>query len=264
MKLLTLNTHSLMEENYEEKLNCFVNTVIKHKIDVIALQEIMQPAEARPINFPCLSVGYIPLKQGNHAVNVAKALLEKGEKYNLAWLGFKKSYDCFDEGVAILTKNAIEKTKVITLTPFDEYENWKTRKALGVRANNEWYFSIHMGWWNSFEYEFAELCKLLPKDEKCWLLGDFNSPASERDKGYDLIVKSGFYDTYILAENKDEGYTANTKIDGWNDKSDEKIRIDYIFTTKKTKIKSSFVIFNGLNEEIVSDHFGIIVNTEEK
>ena len=253
-----------MEADYEEKLDCFVNAVLKHRVDVIALQEIMQPIDGKPSNFPCLNSGYIPLKQGNHAVNIAKALYDKGEKYSLAWLGFKKSYDKFDEGIAILTKHSIEKAKSINLTALDDYESWRTRKALGVQVNNEWFFSVHMGWWDSFEYEFEQLKKNLPQNKRYWLMGDFNSPASEREKGYDLIISSGLYDTYTLAKNKDEGYTANTKIDGWKKESDKKIRIDYIFTNKMSEIESSFVIFNGSNENVVSDHFGIIVNVEEQ
>lgn len=264
MKLLTLNTHSLIERNYIKKLNFFADAVVKHKIDVIALQEVMQPINGENAKFSCVNVGAIPLKEGNHALNVVKALLERGEKYNFVWLGFKKSYDSFDEGLAILTKSSVEKAKAILLTPFDEYDNWKTRKALGVKHGNEWFYSIHMGWWDSFAYEFKQLHASLSKKEKYWLMGDFNSIASERDRGYDLIVNSGLFDTYTLAKNKDSGFTANTKIDGWNKKSDEKIRIDYIFTTEKTEIESSFVIFNGSNEEIVSDHFGILVKVEEK
>ncbi len=264
MKLLTLNTHSLMEKDYEKKLNTFVNAVVKHEIYVVALQEVMQPISARKSGYPCINAGYIPLKEGNHALNVVRALLEKGEKYQLVWLGFKKSYDRFDEGLAILTRETVEKVKAVNLTPFDEYENWRTRKALGARIGSKWFFSVHMGWWESFAYEFNQLKESLPQNETCWLMGDFNSPASERDKGYDTVIKRGLYDTYIMAKNKDEGFTANTKIDGWHKENNEKIRIDYIFTTEKTEIKSSFVIFNGSNEDIVSDHFGILVDMEEK
>lgn len=265
MKLLTLNTHSLMENDYEDKLKQFVNAVAKHQVDVIALQEIMQPIDGEKSDLECVTLGKIPLKNGNHALNIIKALGKMGHKYNLFWLGFKKSYDKFDEGLAILTKHKVEDAKEVTLTPFDTYENWKTRKALAVKIKGEWFYSVHFGWWDSFKYEYEQLINSINRIEQNWLMGDFNSIAAERDKGYDLMINSGVYDTFVLAANKDEGYTANTKIDGWQKESDpEKIRIDYIFVTKKTEIKSSFVIFNGANEPVVSDHFGILVTTEEK
>ena len=260
MKLLTLNTHSLKEKSYDKKLNTLVNAIIKHKIDVVALQEVMQPINEVASKYPHANCGNIPLKRGNHALNVAKALEEKGEKYNLVWVGFKRSYDIFDEGLAILTPHAVEDVKVITLTSFDNYHDWKTRKSLGAKIKGEWFYSVHMGWWDSFECEFGSLLGGIENDKRAWLMGDFNSVASERDKGYDLVIASGLYDTYTLAVNKDSGITAHVGIDGWEGEEKE-IRIDYIFVNKKTKIESSLVIFNGTNEDIVSDHFGILLTT---
>ena len=40
MKLLTLNTHSLQEENYAEKLEWFIDRILTEQPDVIALQVI--------------------------------------------------------------------------------------------------------------------------------------------------------------------------------------------------------------------------------
>ena len=45
MKLLTLNTHSLIEENYEQKFKIFVEEIYKEHPDIIALQEINQSAD---------------------------------------------------------------------------------------------------------------------------------------------------------------------------------------------------------------------------
>ena len=42
MKLITLNTHSLIEEHYEEKLHAFAEMVRKEKPDILALQEVNQ------------------------------------------------------------------------------------------------------------------------------------------------------------------------------------------------------------------------------
>ena len=269
MKLLTLNTHSLMESEYEKKLDIFVNAISKHMPDVVALQEVMQPIENKSVQNEYL--GSIPLKEGNHGLNVVKRLKLSGVNYFLYWLGIKRSYDRFDEGVAILSKKPAKEVDIITLSPFDSYEDWKTRKALGIKINESWFYSVHMGWWNDekspFQYEFNELIKSLPQYERIWLMGDFNSVASERDKGYDLALKSGLFDTYSLAVNKDSGITARTEIDGWKSgERDKEIRIDYIFTNYQEEIDSSFTIFNGENEQVVSDHFGIIVTTgrEEK
>ena len=44
MKLLTLNSHSIIEEDYEKKLLVFVDYVTSAQVDVIALQEVNQSA----------------------------------------------------------------------------------------------------------------------------------------------------------------------------------------------------------------------------
>ena len=47
MKLLTLNTHSLIEPEYEAKREIFVEFIAKEQPDVFALQEVNQTAPLR-------------------------------------------------------------------------------------------------------------------------------------------------------------------------------------------------------------------------
>ena len=46
MKLLTLNTHSLIEPDYEAKREIFVNVIANEQPDVFALQEVNQTVSA--------------------------------------------------------------------------------------------------------------------------------------------------------------------------------------------------------------------------
>ena len=46
MKLLTLNTHSLIENSYEKKLADFISAIREIKPDIIALQEVNQSCSA--------------------------------------------------------------------------------------------------------------------------------------------------------------------------------------------------------------------------
>ena len=46
MKILTLNTHSLQEENYHQKLAWFVEQILRKRPDLIALQEVNQSISA--------------------------------------------------------------------------------------------------------------------------------------------------------------------------------------------------------------------------
>ena len=46
MKLLTINTHSHIEKDYDRKCDIFVDAVLRHRPDVIAMQEINQSIKA--------------------------------------------------------------------------------------------------------------------------------------------------------------------------------------------------------------------------
>lgn len=268
MKLFTLNTHSLVEDKYYEKLDIFVDFLSDALPDIIVLQEIMQPINNDKSDYFYCNLGKIPLREGNHALNIQRRLNNMGIKYNLIWLGIKKSYDIFEEGLAILTKNEIEAAEEIILSPYDDYDNWKTRKAIGVKIKNEWYYNVHLGWWNDksspFEIEAEKLIFAIKDKKDAWILGDFNSRADENGKGYDMLLERGLYDTYDMAKIKDDGITAYTDIDGWGSSEKKGIRIDYIFTNKKRKIKSIEIVFNGINRKRISDHNGILLITESK
>lgn len=269
MKLLTINTHSLIEENYEKKLEIFTDAIYDIKPDIIAMQEVNQTANAKKaeyINDNVYVSGSIPLKEDNHAFRVMNKLKSKGCSYSLTWLGIKNGYSKFDEGLAIMSLKEPEDIQSFTISRNDDYKDWRTRKALGVKISQDWFYSVHTGWWRDNEEPFSEqwerLCDKLLKQEKIWLMGDFNNPADIRGEGYDYILSAGWYDTYELAKNKDLGYTAHGKIDGWDGTKEKKLRIDYVFTNKKANIESSFMIFDGKNREKVSDHNGIIVTVD--
>ena len=92
-------------------------------------------------------------------------------------------------------------------------------------------------------------------------MGDFNTDANGNPEDYQNILNQGLYDTYVLAEKKDNGVTVDKGIHGWaHDKSQK--RIDYIFSNKELKVKESKVIFNGKNQGVISDHFGIELEIE--
>jgi maltose 6'-phosphate phosphatase len=252
-----------MENEYEKKLGIFVDAVKKHLPKVICLQEIMQPVNGMDSEEDYIHVGNIPMKEGNHALTLKRLFDRVGVKYYLTWLGIKKSYGRFDEGLAIFSLGKPEKTDAVLLTPKDDYKSWKTRKALGVKINATWFYNVHTGWWDDCEFplkgQLDTLLASLKDKSPLFLMGDFNSVASEREKGYDYIIKSGFFDTFVEAKFKDTGYTAHTSIDGWDMKEKKDVRIDYIFSSHRTEPQSSFTIFNGDNEEKISDHNGILL-----
>lgn len=261
MKILTINTHSLIENNYEKKCQYFVDAVIRHNPDIICMQEVNQSKFSNVAkDFKHFATGKIPIKIDNHALKIYKMLKDNGILYHFSWLGIKNGYKIFEEGLATFSKEPVTDIKEILLTKKDDFANWKTRKALSLSTFKKTICNVHMGWWEDSEepflYQFEQLNKNLSGDE-IFLMGDFNSPASEQNKGYSTVIKNGWFDTYTLANERDSGITVKGKIAGWKSENDK--RIDFIFTNKEKAVKSSKVIFNGENEKIISDHFGVII-----
>lgn len=271
--MLTLNTHSLIEQNYEEKLVYFVNAIVKYEPDIIALQEVNQTSDESSLSDKFLK-GYtqcqsaVPLKKDNHAYRVVKLLLEKNINYYWTWLPIKNGYDKYDEGLAILSKKEILETDTVLVSCINDYNNWKTRKILGIYSGDEWFYSVHLGWWDDksdpFSDQWSRLSKRLTGKENVWLMGDFNNCAEIRNEGYDLIKKSGWQDTFEIAREKDDGITVGTVIDGWKDKITDTngMRIDFIWTNSENIIERTNVIFNGKNEPVISDHYGVMITVK--
>ena len=268
MILLTLNTHSLVERDYEKKLDVFVSEIFRLRPDVICLQEVNQSrtakvaSEEKLFSFTHTGEG-ISVKEDNHALRVVEKLCRLGAFYYWTWLPIKIGYGKYDEGMATLSLSPIEKTKSILLSGRDDYLDWRTRKSLVVLTKNGWFYNIHMGFWGDekepFLPQWERLLGSMPSDEKVTLMGDFNSPAEIRGEGYDKVLESGFFDTFSLAEKKDGGTTVGGEIDGWRG-SRSPMRIDYIFCRESLTVKASETVFNGKTTPIVSDHYGVLVS----
>lgn len=283
MKLLTLNTHSLQEDQYAKKLKLFADTILQIQPDIIAMQEVNQSIHAKPAPDDLLR-GYSPcpgeavtVREDNHAAQAAKLLRAGGLSYSWTWISAKIGYGKYDEGMALFCLNhkitAVESTFISSC---QDYQYWKTRKVLGIRTDacGDWFYTVHMGWWQDEEEPFAaqwerfdtHLEKKKEDASNIWLMGDFNSPSQFRGQGYDQITNSGWHDTYQLAEKQDSGITVKGCIDGWRSLSEsetmpEGMRMDHIWCSHIIPVQSSTVIFNGENGPEVSDHFGVLITT---
>lgn len=280
MKFMTLNTHSLVETNYTQKKEQFINMLEKEQPDIVALQEVNQSANAGIIPdvmlagyTRCMDFG-LPVREDNHAKAVVETLREQGIYYYWTWISAKLGYGKYDEGMALLSKEPIARVRQYLISQVDDYANWKTRKMLGIQTEDcgDWFFTVHMGWWNDEEEPLQKQWEKMEKifkdseftESTIWLLGDFNSLDNVKQEGYDLICNSGWKDTYKLAVTKDSGVTVEEEIDGWRSSDgrkgmkDEK-RLDYIFCNQEKKIEESRVVCNGKNYPVVSDHYGVLI-----
>lgn len=278
LKILTLNVHSLHQADCEQKFKCFLESILYEQPDLIALQEVNQTAAAPMLQASMLCGNVevpdveIPLRSDNYAAWLAFALRQAGFACSWSWLPVKRGYDRYDEGLALLAlKNEIEAVDVRRISRRAEYEDWRTRKALGVklRGKEDWFYTVHMGWWNDDEEPFLRQWNALKNEMRerrnrhpIWLMGDFNSPAEVRGEGYDCICADGWQDAWRLAGKTGGGVTMEGEADGWRDGSAQQgVRIDHIWCSRPFDVHRIRVAFDGREEPKVSDHYGVLLET---
>ncbi|SHF05787.1 endonuclease/exonuclease/phosphatase family protein [Caloramator proteoclasticus] len=259
MKLLTLNCHSWIEENQLEKLDIIAKDIIEKGYDVISLQEVNQLIESK--------VAMDIVKEDNFALLLMNKINQTSkEKYSMYYEKSHIGYDKYEEGVALLTKHKVKDVKSYLISRADDFSFWKTRRVLKasilIEGKEIDFYSCHLGWWDDekepFKEQFDRLYETIDQNKLTFLMGDFNNNAFKKNEGYDYIIQRGLYDTYSLAEVKDDGVTVKGKIAGWDENRND-LRLDLILVNRKIPVKSSSVIFNGINKEVVSDHFGVCV-----
>ncbi|NFO13160.1 endonuclease [Clostridium botulinum] len=255
MKLLTLNCHSWQEENQIDKIKYLAKTIAEKDYDAIALQEVSQSINSNVIKSN--------LKYDNFAVLLKSEL----DNYNFFWDFSHIGYEKYEEGLAIFTKHNIVDEKSFFISKATDVEYWKTRRIvkLTFEYNNENIdiYSCHLGWWEDqeepFKYQVKKLLEENTSNNTTFFMGDFNNNAFIRNEGYDYLLNKGLIDTFTISKEADNGITVRGKIDGW-DENKEKLRLDLILSNKKLDVLTSKVIFNGINKDIISDHYGVEVS----
>ncbi|SLL19606.1 Uncharacterized protein conserved in bacteria [Mycobacteroides abscessus subsp. abscessus] len=277
MKLLTLNTHSWIEESPLEKLEAIKEQLLADQYDVISLQEVNQSMDAEEAEVDAFFIApshETVIKKDNFAFLLQQELKKNGLEYYWSWVPSHIGYDQYDEGIAVLTLFPITNTRGILLSRKDNYADYHTRKALEVRfqANEKSYlvYGLHLSWWQDetesypFLYEWNKLVEAWESESHkdgnvLLLMGDFNNPAHIEKEGYSVVSQHpDIKDAYLDATVKNGSHTVVKKIDGWENNSDL-LRIDYIFVSSNLTVHSYETIFDGRMTPVVSDHFGVRV-----
>lgn len=266
MKLMSWNAHAFSPPNREEKLRIFADFLRSERPDAVALQEVAQRQDAPSATASerLKTVGTVPPKEENDLL----CLLDlTGELYDGAWLGVKLGYGVWDEGVGILCRYPVSCLCPIWLTPNLGYENWRRRAALTLRCESldTHLCSVHFGWWeDGFLSQWRILKNTLDTLSSVWVMGDFNVSANRSELAQNPLF-SDYPDAYRLAEVRDGEATVLSDADGWRGRSEPngRLRIDQIRCRPARKIARYRRVLDGRQEPMISDHFGILIETEE-
>lgn len=261
MRLLTINVHSWLEENQLEKLDILAKTIAEKKYDVVAMQEVNQ-----------LLSSEIGIKDDNFGKLLLNKIKEySDEDYKYYWTYSHIGFDRFEEGLGILVKGDVVAVEDFYCTAHKTVKSIESRKILKVdlKINEKIveFYSCHMNLPTckdeNIEENLNNLINYTNNNNLKIFMGDFNTDYFNQKDDYKKIIEKGLFDTYEMAQIKDTGVTVYKNISGWEDSLCQK-KLDYIFTNKKLNVDESFVIFNGENLPIISDHNGLEVTLQTK
>lgn len=266
MKVMTLNTHSWMEENPLEKLTQIAEWIAKQEIEIIALQEINQLIDSpaiTPNQYFCPLDEQAPIHEDNFAYLLVEELAKLGVHYYWSWTYAHIGYDIYEEGLAILAKNPIQPAAFIASIEQDPKK--LTRKQLVARLTSSvgvlTVLSGHYSWAGEegFSYEWQQTIDYLKAETNPLLfMGDFNNPADTKEHQAILASPLQLNDAFLVAQAKQGEHTVVKAIDGWSENT-QKLRIDYVFLDEMFHVKQYKVIFDGIKQPMVSDHAGVLV-----
>lgn len=132
MKVLTLNTHSWLEDDQEAKLKVIAQEIAAGDYDLIALQEVNQSIAATtivPDGLYCPTEAILEIKEDNFALRLVEELQILDHDYYWSWTYSHVGYDVYHEGNALLSKNPIIAKEYLASETTDVWDH-TTRKNL--------------------------------------------------------------------------------------------------------------------------------------
>ncbi|MFV0560554.1 MAG: endonuclease/exonuclease/phosphatase family protein [Enterococcus sp.] len=268
MKLMTLNTHSWLEENPKEKLHDLADRIVQEGYDAIGLQEINQRIDSLSLseldNYFCSVKEQTAIHDDNFAYQLIRELNKRGVNYYWSWEMSHIGYSIYEEGNALLSKQPLT-CNAVHVSEATSTSDYRTRVVIigeTTYGNQKIQLaSCHFSWWEDeergFAYEWQRFEEAVQKVKyPLVVLGDFNNPANQ--EGYQMVCEShvSIKDAYTAAKQVVGEATVEKKIDGWEENK-EKLRIDYIFVPTSHDVETFQVIFDGENGPIISDHYGV-------
>ncbi|KXT75989.1 Exodeoxyribonuclease III [Streptococcus sp. DD12] len=264
MKILTLNTHSWMEEHPQEKLEQLVDTLAEKACDLIFLQEINQLISSEPAE---VTPGYVAVSDSpaihvdNYALLLVTALRERGLDYYWSWAYNHIGYDKYQEGVAILSLTPLH-PRLLRVSDSTDETDYRTRCVLLAQTHLSGHpylvASVHLSWWEKgFAREWLRLERALEEAQLPVIVaGDFNNPVA--GPGYQLMTSGPLElaDSHKQARVVSGEHTIQAAIDGWEGNR-QQLKVDHILLSQGIPVSLSQVVFDGGNTPQVSDHFGV-------
>lgn len=196
MNFLTLNSHSWMEENAQQKFETLKEQILEAQYDVICFQEVNQEMASEAVKTDEYYQA-LPSAVAIHKDHFVRVLVEElgaqGLHYYWTWAYNHIGYDHLNEGVAVLSRQPLKSDEIL-VSNMDDPTDYHTRRVAvahtSVDGKEIAVASVHLSWWDKgFQFEWPRIEKYFSQVGKPFILaGDFNNPAGQ--EGYETILSS--------------------------------------------------------------------------
>lgn len=212
MKILTINTRSFRGADSIQRLDRFVEDVLREKPELIAMQEVSQTETSGQLEPERLEGQYpipgcLPICRDNHAAQVAMRLRQAGVECSWVWIPVRLGD--LSEGVAILSLG--RRIRCVDRFPISR-EGEENRAVLGVQVEGleDWFYTVQLIGFEdeSFLEQWKKLncCLGIPRIYgPVWLLCSIQGTDAIRGESYAVITAAGWLDTHLLAEHRTDG-----------------------------------------------------------
>ena len=116
MKFLTLNSHSWMEENAQQKFETLKEQILEAQYDVICFQEVNQEMASETVETDEYYQA-LPSSVAIHKDHFVRVLVEElaaqGLHYYWTWAYNHIGYDHLNEGVAVLSRQPLKADEIL-------------------------------------------------------------------------------------------------------------------------------------------------------
>ena len=188
MKFLTLNSHSWMEENAQQKFETLKEQILEAQYDVICFQEVNQEMASETVETDEYYQA-LPSAVAIHKDHFVRVLVEElaaqGLHYYWTWAYNHIGYDHLNEGVAVLSRQPLKADEIL-VSNMDDPTDYHTRRVAvahtSVDGKEIAVASVHLSWWDKgFQFEWPRIENYFRQVGKPFILaGAFNNPAVKK------------------------------------------------------------------------------------
>ena len=246
------------------KFQTLKEQILKAQYDIICFQEVNQEIETSVVDTDAYYHALpsaTPIHQDHFVRLLVEKLAEEGLQYHWTWAYNHIGYDHLNEGVAVLSRQPLTASEIL-VSDVDDPTDYHTRRVAvaetTVDGREVAVASVHLSWWDKgFQEEWARIEERFKAIGKPLILaGDFNNPAGR--EGHQAILASSLNLQDSLKQLKKQLVAIQLDQVSMVGRAMKSLYVSIMSLLAKIgQVERLSVIFDGNNQPLVSDHYGL-------